>query len=460
MADEACFPIGSTVILQNLINGASYNNLRGIVKSNLDPTTLRQNVFVVDVNKIVGVKPMNMKHCEKTDDDDVGLMSIKELKAELQSYNMSTESYFDKSSLAEAVRKARGEGWRRPISVSSGVSLNDKGDGVTSKFASASAATSSNSNTTATATSTFSSGYQSKKRSSTSTSDNKNDNNDNNKTSNKKKKGSDNLPVEVALAKTWNENTNVTGYYMSEKLDGMRCIWDGEGNIFSRNGNLIHAPSFFTNALPTGTVLDGELFLGRGEFQQCMSIAKQSSPNVNDWKLLTLVVFDAPLVKGNFETRLQAARDALLRAQVDTSIAKVLPHVKCRGKSHVLEELNRITSLNGEGVMLRNPNPHYKSGRTADLLKVKKFIDAEARVVGRMEGKGRNEGRLGALVCTSMMEGSEKKDQFKVGSGFSDYEREWENAPQLGSVITYRYFELTDAGKPRFPSFVRVRPSE
>ena len=82
-------------------------------------------------------------------------------------------------------------------------------------------------------------------------------------------------------------------------------------------------------------------------------------------------------------------------------------------------------------------------------------------MVGRVEGKGRNEGRLGALVCTSMMEGSsEKKDQFKVGSGFSDYEREWENAPQLGSVITYRYFELTDAGKPRFPSFVRVRPSE
>lgn len=455
--EGACFPIGSTVILQNLINGASYNNLRGIVKSNLDPTTLRQNVFVVDVNKIVGVKPTNMKHCEKTlstDDDDVGSMSIKELKAELQSYNMSTESYFDKPSLIEAVMNARGEGWRRPISVSSGVALNDKGDGVTSKFASAA----SNAN------STFSSGYQSKKRSSTSTSDNNNDNNDNNKTSNKKKKkSSDNLPVEVALAKTWNENTNVTGYYMSEKLDGMRCIWDGKGNIYSRNGNLIHAPSFFTNALPTGTVLDGELFLGRGEFQQCMSIAKQSSPNVNDWKLLTLVVFDAPLVRGDFETRLQAARDALLRAQVDTSIAKVLPHVKCRGKSHVLEELNRITSLNGEGVMLRNPTSEYKSGRTADLLKVKKFIDAEARVVGRVEGKGRNEGRLGALVCTSMIEdlsSSEKKDQFKVGSGFSDYEREWENAPQLGSVITYRYFELTDAGKPRFPSFVRVRPSE
>lgn len=186
-----------------------------------------------------------------------------------------------------------------------------------------------------------------------------------------------------------------------------------------------------------------------------MSIAKQS--NERDWRLLTLVVFDAPLVEGDFETRLQAARDALARSKVDTSIAKVLPHTICRGKGHVLEELDRITNLDGEGVMLRNPTAEYKGGRTSDLLKVKKFHDAEARVVGQEEGKGRNAGRLGSLVCT-MMSGDGK--QFKVGSGFTDSEREWENCPHVGSVISYRYFELTNDGKPRFPTFARVRPSE
>ena len=142
---------------------------------------------------------------------------------------------------------------------------------------------------TASAADAYSAGYQSKKRSSTSTtSDGKED------SSKKKTKG--NLPCEVALAKSWNESTNPTGYYMSEKLDGMRCIWDGKGNLYSRNGNLVMAPLFFLNALPTGTVLDGELFLERGEFQQCMSIARQSKPDANDWRSLTLVIFDAPLV--------------------------------------------------------------------------------------------------------------------------------------------------------------------
>ena len=242
---------------------------------------------------------------------------------------------------------------------------------------------------------------------------------------------------------------------MSEKLDGMRIIWDGKGNLYSRNGNLVLAPLFFVRALPAGTVLDGELFLERGEFQQCMSIAKQS--NERDWRRLTFVVFDAPLIKGNFETRLQAARNALTRAQVDTSIAKVHEQVICRGKSHVYEELDRITALDGEGVMLRNPAAQYKGGRVSDLLKVKKFHDAEARVVGQEEGKGRNEGRLGALVCVMM---NDNTKQFKVGTGFTDSEREWENAPRIGSAITYRYFELTKAGLPRFPTFQRVRPSE
>mmetsp|Transcript_12164 Transcript_12164/g.22623 ORF Transcript_12164/g.22623 Transcript_12164/m.22623 type:complete len:111 (+) Transcript_12164:2-334(+) len=110
--------------------------------------------------------------------------------------------------------------------------------------------------------------------------------------------------------------------------------------------------------------------------------------------------------------------------------------------------------------MLRHPTAPYKGRRVSDLLKVKTFFDAEARVVGREEGKGRNAGRLGALVCVMMNSDAGKRQQFKVGTGFSDFEREWGHAPSVGSVITYRYFELTDAGKPRFPTFQRVRPLE
>ena len=114
------FPIGSNIILQNLIAGAKYNGLRGVVKSNIDTTSLRQNVFIVDVNKVISVKPANIRHCIENEDncgDDVSSMSIKQLKSELHSYNISTESYFDKESLVDAVRTARSEGWRRPEAV-------------------------------------------------------------------------------------------------------------------------------------------------------------------------------------------------------------------------------------------------------------------------------------------------------------------------------------------------------
>ena len=113
------FPIGSNIILQNLIAGAKYNGLRGIVKSNIDTTSLRQNVFIVDANNTISVKTANI--CIGNDNDnDVSSLSIKQLKSELHSYNISTESYFDKESLVDAVRKARGEGWRRPVTVSEG----------------------------------------------------------------------------------------------------------------------------------------------------------------------------------------------------------------------------------------------------------------------------------------------------------------------------------------------------
>jgi DNA ligase 1 len=100
--------------------------------------------------------------------------------------------------------------------------------------------------------------------------------------------------------------------------------------------------------------------------------------------------------------------------------------------------------------MLRWPGSRYESGRSSTLLKVKSFHDAEARVIGHQGGAGRHKGRLGALLV-ELDDGT----RFAVGSGFSDAERE--NPPAIGSVITFRYQELSDGGVPRFPSFVGVR---
>jgi DNA ligase-1 len=84
------------------------------------------------------------------------------------------------------------------------------------------------------------------------------------------------------------------------------------------------------------------------------------------------------------------------------------------------------------------------------LLKVKNVRDAEARVLEHLNGAGRHKGRLGALLV-ELPDGT----RFSVGTGFSDAERE--APPPVGSVITFRYQELSEGGVPRFPSFVRVR---
>jgi len=92
----------------------------------------------------------------------------------------------------------------------------------------------------------------------------------------------------------------------------------------------------------------------------------------------------------------------------------------------------------------------YVGSRSSSLLKVKTFSDAEAVVIAHEKGKGKHKNRLGALAVQNA-----DGIQFSVGTGLSDKERE--NPPPIGSVITYRYQELTDGGVPRFPSYVGIR---
>jgi DNA ligase-1 len=117
---------------------------------------------------------------------------------------------------------------------------------------------------------------------------------------------------------------------------------------------------------------------------------------------------------------------------------------------HLRQELARVEALGGEGLMLRQPGSRYESGRSSSLLKVKTFLDAEAKVIGHQGGAGRHKGRLGALRVEFA-----NGIKFAVGTGFSDAERE--NPPTIGSVITFRYQELSDGGVPRFPSYVGFR---
>src|SRR5690606_37250481 len=167
------------------------------------------------------------------------------------------------------------------------------------------------------------------------------------------------------------------------------------------------------------------------------------------WKQVRYVLFDAPAVDGPFEERLEFLRTNFAPGKHE--FTHYLEHVPCTGVDHLRKELARVEALGGEGLMLRKPGSKYVAGRSSTLLKVKSFFDAEARVVGHLAGKGKHKGRLGALDV-ELPDGT----RFSVGTGFTEKERE--DPPPVGAVITFRYQELTDGSVPRFPSYVGMRP--
>eukprot|EP00927_Polykrikos_kofoidii_P060605 TRINITY_DN55543_c0_g1_i1.p1 TRINITY_DN55543_c0_g1~~TRINITY_DN55543_c0_g1_i1.p1 ORF type:complete len:693 (+),score=137.30 TRINITY_DN55543_c0_g1_i1:76-2154(+) len=261
-------------------------------------------------------------------------------------------------------------------------------------------------------------------------------------------------PPDVLLANKWDEKVDPTGWWISEKLDGMRAYWDPEScSLISRLGNPILCPKEFLASLPR-VHLDGELFLGRGRFQELMSTVKNSA-NVDKvdgpWKHVDYIVFDLPAHAGKFEERQKILRSVLGAGPAGTrQFAQAHPQQLCRDRAHLDEELKAVQAKDGEGLMLRRAGSLYEKGRSNSLLKVKTFQDEEAVVVEHEPGKGRNVGVLGALRCRNR-EGM----IFCVGTGFNDAQRA--DPPKVGEIITYRFFELTKDRKPRFPSFVGVR---
>ncbi len=250
---------------------------------------------------------------------------------------------------------------------------------------------------------------------------------------------------ELLLLSKFRPGMNITGWYMSEKLDGVRAYWDGK-QLLSRQGNELAAPAWFTEKLPPFE-LDGELWIARGNFEQTLSIVSKNKPH-SEWHQLSYNIFELPNAPGNLKDRLRRLRKYLERHQVPH--LQIIPQTVCRNAEHLLAELNRVNATGGEGLVLRNPTTPYVTGRSSNALKVKRYDDMEGRVIGYKPGKGKYTGLLGALWIEI-----EDGKRFYIGSGLSDQDRTY--PPSIGSVITFRYQGVTSNGIPRFASFLRAR---
>jgi DNA ligase-1 len=256
-------------------------------------------------------------------------------------------------------------------------------------------------------------------------------------------------PDAVQLAMPWPPGRSPQGFLVSEKFDGVRAVWDGQGLRF-RSGRVIAAPGWFLSALPQ-VALDGELWMGRGTFDRLSGVVRQAEPNDQAWRAVKYLVFDVPGRAAPFVERVVVVQTTLAQAQQPWLVPVAQREVKDARALQVL--LQDTVRQGGEGLMLQRSDAVWQSGRTDALFKLKPELDEEGLVVGHQQGKGRLVGMTGALLV-QMTSGQ----RFVLGSGLSDALRR--DPPPVGAWVTYRYRERTPSGLPRFASFVRVREAE
>ncbi len=240
-------------------------------------------------------------------------------------------------------------------------------------------------------------------------------------------------------------DVDVTGWYLSEKLDGVRAYWNGS-ELLSRQGKAFAAPEWFTADLPPFE-LDGELWTRRGEFETIASITSRDRPHPG-WKRITYHIFETPNAPGDLDARLGRLKNYL--AEHHAGPIRIIPQIPCRNRGQLRAMLAEVEAKGGEGLVARNPHTPYQTGRSVVALKVKSFEDMEGKVVGYRPGKGKFTGKTGALQVE--IAGGLR---FYVGSGLKDRERE--RPPPLGSIVTFKHHGFTSKGIPRFASFLRVR---
>ena len=251
---------------------------------------------------------------------------------------------------------------------------------------------------------------------------------------------------EVMLPLVYEGNIDFPDWLMSEKFDGVRGYWDGR-RLLSKSGKPFDPPPAFTRNFPDFPV-EGELWGGRNTFEKTIGIIKQQGPH-DGWLELQFAIFDVPKAPDGFEKRLSQA--AKWFDEHPSEYAFVIEHRPVVSQKHLDSALHRIEKLGGEGIILRKRGSPYSPGRSRDILKVKSYDDTEAVVIAQLPGKGRNAGRMGALLVAL----PDRNIKFKIGTGFSDAVRE--DPPPVGSHITFKYYGFYASGIPRFPSFLRIR---
>ncbi len=237
------------------------------------------------------------------------------------------------------------------------------------------------------------------------------------------------------LAHEWNQENLKFPVYVQPKLDGIRCLVyekDGKWVFQSRNHTVFQPFPHLEKELPSGYILDGELYRHGLDFQTITSIVRKK--NHPDLSQLQYHVYDK-IDEGTFEERYKG----LLSLSVMLTETRMAHSIDDLEKYH-----DHCVERGYEGIMIRNPNGLYRQTRSKDLLKYKKFKTEEYEVVGHTVGKG----EIAILECKAgdrtfgVMMKSTHEEKREMLEHIQDYYGKW---------LTVKYQELSEAGIPRFP---------
>ena len=156
---------------------------------------------------------------------------------------------------------------------------------------------------------------------------------------------------------------DVTGWWVSQKYDGVRAIWTGT-RLLTRHGKELKAPAWFTKDLPN-LRLDGELWMGLGTFDALVSTIQRKG---SDWAGVQFLVFDLADV-GTFEERNETLQTTAL-----PSHAHAVTHYQLTSNADLDSLESEIVAAGGEGCVVRRPGSKYRPGRKGDTIKVKRLV--------------------------------------------------------------------------------------
>jgi ATP-dependent DNA ligase/DNA polymerase/3'-5' exonuclease PolX len=274
-------------------------------------------------------------------------------------------------------------------------------------------------------------------------------------------------------------------WYISEKFDGIRAIWDGEKFVSRGQKVFTYVPEFFVRLMPPGIALDGEIWIGRNKFKEASRLStlkigsSRNQKQIDDlWRgkdeesCVKYMVYDLPASIEPFEIRMnfleQIIKDrTYVWNEIEENVSKcpirLTQQTKIKSMEQLINTYKTLTSVGAEGVMLRAPNSPYEPKRSKYLLKYKIKEDSEAIVRGYTKGTGKYSGLLGSLDCELIIDNEPSGVMFNIGTGFTDKDRTEYNNPKsslyipIGSIVSFSYMELSEDSVPRHPVYRGIR---